>query len=241
MGRDTQPVLMSLVDDRAVKLRREFADRAFPVVHPNLDEVNFPGGELLHSLASVGDVRDPVGSFGATGLGHGDAAACGAKARGVGDDLLSHLEGHVRVVLAQAHHHADSVVRLALQLLDEHLAIGRHVGVRVNDRRHDRLAAEVHTARTGRNLHLAGSAHERETSPVNDEDGVLDGCAAIADDESGAFEDRHVCGLGCGRRRPQGKEQTKRQKANYQDQSTWAFHESTHLQVPPPETIESPW
>ena len=210
VGRDAQPVLMGLVDDRAVKLRRELADRAVPVVHPNLDEVNLSGGELLHSLASVRDVRDPVGSFRPAGLGHGDAAACGAETRGVGDDFVAHLEGHVRVVLAQAHHHADSVVRLALQLLDEHLAIGRHVGVRVNDRRHDRLAAQVHTARAGRNLHLAGSAHLRETGPVNDEGGVLDGRAAIADDESGAFEDRHVCGLGCDRRRPRREEQAKR-------------------------------
>jgi hypothetical protein len=64
------------------------------------------------------------------------------------------------------------------------------MAMRVDDRRHDGLAGEIDARRAGRKRHLAVSTDCREAAVLDDEGGILDG-AAVANDESRAFEHRH--------------------------------------------------
>ena len=61
VGGDAEPMLMGLIDDRAIELRRQFDIRSVPIVHPDLDEVDVQLGELLHGLSGFLFGVDPVG------------------------------------------------------------------------------------------------------------------------------------------------------------------------------------
>ncbi|PYS28861.1 MAG: hypothetical protein DMG11_11285 [Acidobacteria bacterium] len=184
---------MGLVDDRAVEFRGQLLVHAVPVVHPDLHDVDLSGSKLLHILSGFRNGGHPVGSFRSAGFGHREASPRGAEPRCVWNRLCSYLKSHIARVLAQAHGGAHSVERLALQLVDEHRPVGRQVSVRVDDRGHDRLAAQIHTTRAGRNLHLPGSANLRETCALDNEGGVIDRRAPIADNEPCPFENCHAC------------------------------------------------
>ena len=49
-----QLVLVRFVDHRAVQIRRQLLELAHPVVDPDLDDVDFLGGEFLHGFAGFG-------------------------------------------------------------------------------------------------------------------------------------------------------------------------------------------
>ena len=53
-------VLVRFVDDRGVELGRELLHRAHAIVDPDLDDVDFLRGVLVHRLARLGDRRHPV-------------------------------------------------------------------------------------------------------------------------------------------------------------------------------------
>ena len=102
------------------------------------------------------------------------------------------LERHVRRVLPQALRRADAVIRAPLQVVDQHLARLAEMLVRVDDRRHHGLAGEVHARRARGDAHVGGAADLREAIAADDERGVLDRSASVADDDAGAFEDGHA-------------------------------------------------
>ena len=156
---------------------RQLLELAVPIVHPDLDEVDLPRGQLLDGLSGLRFARNPVRGLRPPRLRRRDPASRGAQSRGVGDGLLPHLERHIAGILAEAHDRADPVVRLPLQLIDERLARHRHVRMRVDDRRHDGLAGQIDASRAGRNLQLSSSADLGEPIVLNDERGILDGRA----------------------------------------------------------------
>ncbi len=112
-------------------------------------------------------VRDPVRSLGAPLLRHRDPAPGGAKPRGTGDRLFTHLERHITRVLAHAHDRADSPVRFALQEVDEPVSHDGDMRVSVDNRRHDGLAGQVHASRARGNLHLTGSCRPGVKRPLS--------------------------------------------------------------------------
>ena len=183
----------------AVEIGAELLVLAVAIVHPDLDEVHLPRGQFLHCLPGFGFVRDPVRGFGAPRLRHRDSAARRAKQRPPGNDFVSHLECDIACVLAQAGHGADAVERLLLQPLDERLAGRRHVRMRVDDRRHHRLAGQVHACRARRHLHLAAPANLHKATIVDDEYRILNRRGSIADDDARPLEH----GDGWSRRAPE--------------------------------------
>ena len=83
---DLQPVLVALVDDRPEEIRRQPGRAAVAIVHPDLDQVHLPGGELLHRLPRLvfgrHFVRDPgVGGAARSRIRRADAAAGDAQTR----------------------------------------------------------------------------------------------------------------------------------------------------------------
>ena len=197
VGRDAELVLVGLVDDRAIQGRSQLLELAVPVVHPDLDEIDLPRGQLLYGLSGLRFAGNPIRGLRPPRLRHRDPASRGAKSRGAGDGLLPHLERHIARILAEAHDRADPVVRLPLQLIDERLARHRHVRMRVDDRRHDGLAGQIHASRTRRHLQLPSRADLGEPVVLDDERGILDGRAAVPDDEPRPFEHRHAGRLRC--------------------------------------------
>ncbi len=200
MRGDPQPVPMGLVDDRRVHPGRHLLVAAAAIVDPDLDQVDLEGRQLPHGGAPFLRARDPVRQRRAARLRPGDAPPGRAKARRAGNGLRAHVEGRAGGVPAEAHRHAHAVVRLAPQVLDERLALAAQVHVRVDERRDDRAAAQVDARRAGRDLHLARAAHGLEARAADDEGGVGDGLAAVADDQPRPFVHRHI-GLGGRRRR----------------------------------------
>ena len=79
-----------------------------------------------------------------------------------------------------------------LELVDPGLSLRRQVDVCVNERRHDGLAAQVDAGRAIRDLYVRPRTDLSEASVLDDEHRVLDGRAAVSDDQAGPLEDRRV-------------------------------------------------
>ena len=188
MRGDAEALLVRLVDDRSVEVRRELLELAVAGVDPDLDDVDLLVGEVLNRLAAVRLARDPVRRRDASRLGHGDAASGAEVTRRARNDLAADIEQLVRVE-THAQHRADAVIAAHLQVADQPVADRAEMHMRVDDRRHDGLAGEVHARGAGRHGHaLAGLD---DLVAVDDERRVLDD-VAVTDNEPHAFERRDV-------------------------------------------------
>ena len=135
--------------------------------------------------------RDPVRNLRAARLRRRDAAPRRAIDGGAGERFVPHVERRAIGIRAEAHRRADAEVGAALQVRDERRTLDAHVNVRVDDRRHDRLAGEAHARRAGRDGHVGGSAYGDEAIIAHEQRRVLDRPRAVADDDASAFERRH--------------------------------------------------
>ena len=165
---------MRLFGDGAIKRRRERLLRSSSIIHPHLDEFGFHLHVVVNGFAGLFDSADQIGNINSGGIalwsrtGPSDAGAGGAKQRGVGEDLFSHLQRnfapvcpsavHVGTVLevAYANRRADSVVSEPLEMIDQiltrveslghrpfHHVLESDVAMQINQRRHDSFAREV--------------------------------------------------------------------------------------------------
>ena len=125
--------------------------------------------------------------------------------------------GHVAPILAaavkigaadeigDAHYRADSVIGEALQMIDQVLAregrlrhgvvgyvLKSEMTVEIDQCGHHGFAREVDVSGAGGDLQLASGADTGEVIVLDDEDGVLDGRAAVAGDEARSFVDGHA-------------------------------------------------
>src|SRR5437763_15130046 len=80
-----------------------------------------------------------------------------------------------------------------LQLIDESISSDSQMLVRVNNRRHDRLAGQIDMSGAGRNIDLSFSSDGSEPPVCDDKGGVGDRSIAAAGDEPRTFEYRHGC------------------------------------------------
>jgi len=90
------------------------------------------------------------------------------------------------------------------------------VVVAVDERRHHRLAGQIHARGALGRLALALLAHPCERLALDEECGVLDRRAAVADDEARAFEPecaRSALGL-CVERQGSGCDHTEQQRSS---------------------------
>ena len=149
--------------------------------------------------------------------GPGDPRARRAKQRRIGNDLFPHLQRHVSPIrpaamhigtvfqIADADGPADTVVGEALQVVDQILAreeflghgsfrdvLEPEVAVKIDDRRHDRLARQIDVHGPGWNPQLTSPPDTSEQVVLHKERGVFDGRAAVAGNETRSFEYRHA-------------------------------------------------
>jgi hypothetical protein len=173
----TKPVCVGLVDDGPVQGRRQLRDRAVAVVHPDLDDVDLPAGELAHRIARLHFARHAIRSIppvfrARAGIRQRDASAGGAEERRSIGRRRSQLVRQVAAIDAHAQGSRDSVVRVPAQMVDECSAgvvrrRGGHrrdvgvakVAVGVDERRDDGLAGEIDPPCPLRGLHVALAAY----------------------------------------------------------------------------------
>jgi hypothetical protein len=77
--------------------------------------------------------------------------------------------------------------------------------VGVDQHRHHGLAGEAHARRARRLVHIGAAASRDDPCAVDEERGVFDRSAAVADDQAGALERGHA-GLGAHGRSEDGKD-----------------------------------
>ena len=87
----------------AVEIGRQLLVLAVAVVDPDLDEVDFPRGQLLHRLPRLGLGGHPVRRFGAPGSGIVIPRPAVRESRRVGNGLVPHLEATSPVSWPEAH------------------------------------------------------------------------------------------------------------------------------------------
>ena len=155
-------LLVRFIDHRAVERRRQLRELAVAIVDPDLDDVDLLRGVLLDGLAAFLRRRDPVGHFGAALLRRGDAAAGGEDARQARRGLAALRERRVGAVESHAERGADAEVGAPPQVVLELRRRRAGVHVRVDDRRHHRLAGEADARRAGRRLDARGRADLRD-------------------------------------------------------------------------------
>lgn len=109
----------------------------------------------------------------------------------------------LRRVLAETHRRTDTEVGAPAQVVDDRFARLAQMVVRIDDRRHHRLAGQVDTCGAGRCLHVRRTADLGKARTGHHERRVLDRRAPVADDDSRVFEDRHAA---CGRLAANGRE-----------------------------------
>ena len=204
MCSDPDILLVCLLDDGAVELRRQLGHRVVAVIDPDLDDVRPPLCVLLHRLARFGDGADPVGALLAPLLYAGDTTA-GCQEPGSSGHVpgfIPDLEHDVGRVRAHTHPGANTPIGAASQVTNHLFARRRRVDMSVENHRHDGLASEVHPLGPRGHLHLGTNSLDRRA--VDDDGSVLDRRAAVADDDPRPFErgDRR---LGSGWNRQSGK------------------------------------
>ena len=196
-----QVLLVRLVDDRAVQRRIQLLHRAVPIVDPDLDEV----GVLHRELANVAPrllfgrhaVRRVSHRRVRAGVGRRETAPGGAHAR-TRMRLVAQPQREIAAIGPRARDRSDTVVREAIQLVEDGLArevLGEErralaiakMRVHVDQRRHDGLSCQVDAIHTGRNLRGALPAGAREPAVLDHERGAFDDVAG-AGDQAGAFE-----------------------------------------------------
>ena len=190
VGRDREAVLVGFVDDGRVERRAELLVLAVAVVHPDLDDVDLQGRLIPHRLARLLLRRHPVRHVGPARLRARDAAAGGTEAGAVWHGGAAHLKRQVALVGAEAEHGTDSPVGPPLEIGDQAVTVGARVGVRVDDRRDDRLACERHHGGALRRLHVPRPSHSYDAAVLHEQRRILQWRPVLTRNDSGAGEDR---------------------------------------------------
>ena len=187
MGADPQSVLVRLVDDGAINLRRQLLVLAVPGVDPDLDDVDLPLRELLHRLAAFRVGRDPVRHRYAPRLRHRDPAPGAEEAGGAGNGLAAHVEQLVLSVpmlstaltpkYARRFKSRVTSSRVGLRWTCVSMSIGITV-----------LPARLTRAAPAGTRTSAAAAGLDDPRAVHDQRRVLDRRASVAHDEPRAFE-----------------------------------------------------
>ena len=118
-----------------------------------------------------------------------------------GDGDGAQLIGHLTAIEAKAQRRGDAVIRVTPELIDQVVArvarrrrdASAHVGVpemtvRVDERRHDGLAAHIDNRRARRCFDGAAWPDSRDSPIVHDERAVLDRRLAFSGQHTSAFE-----------------------------------------------------
>ena len=219
MGDGTQPQFLGFVGGGGEHFGREFCRPAATIIDPYFDEIRFADGEFAHVFAGVLSAPYRIGhvvarTIGGTGARISEPEADGENACRVGNSFPAQPECEIAHVGAGREHGDDTVIGIALQVID---VIGaceirfRHgagdgieeawMAVRIDDARHHSLAGEVDARGAGRHRHLAAAADLRDPRTLDDEDGIFDWRAAVAGDEPRAFIGRDGLGLALSRNR----------------------------------------
>jgi len=186
VGGDANAGLVRLVDDGGILFRGDLLDLAFPVVHPDFDDLNVERGIIPDSLAVffLGlDLERRTHRLFA-----GDAASGTEESRGSGDHFVAHRH-KFEIVRPHAHGGADAPVAPLLQVADQLFAVRAQMHVRIDDRRHDGLSGDVHPRGSRGNRYALPDLDDLVA--VDDERAVLDD-AAVPQDKSCAFKRRDV-------------------------------------------------
>ncbi len=208
---DAHRVLVRFVDDRLIHVDLQLRHRVQPVVHPDLDHLDVPGLQFTHQRPALGfglrAVRNPKPIVGHRSRHRRcrNPPAHREKPRGVWNDVVSQLVGHVGVHVPPVEAHAqrgrNAVVRVALQVIDHALArvtlFGGDVGflirptemvMGIDERGDDRLAGQIDTRGTGGQWNLALPADSGECGSFDEKRGAVYRSAAITRDEPRSFE-----------------------------------------------------
>ena len=187
VGDRAQTELACLVGRRRKHFRRELRARAVAGIDPDFHEIGFVRGQFLHGLARLRRARHRKRDIIARGVGRpgsriGEAAADGEDARSVRNRLRAQAERQVAHVGAGAQHRGNTVISVALDMID--VVLAREVGfrhfaadgveeagmaVRVDDRRHHGLAGQINACGAGRDRQLPLPANRREAVVFDDE------------------------------------------------------------------------
>src|SRR5213593_3818848 len=103
-----------------------------PVVHPELEDVDFLCGHFIDGLPYLGLVGDPERSLRAPGFRPRNTASRSAVSRGIGNRFRPHLVNLIAGILTEAHGSADTVVGKMLQLIHESVSSHSQVLVGVD-------------------------------------------------------------------------------------------------------------
>ena len=106
---DAKVVLVRLIDDRAVQVRRQLSEFAVPCINPDFDDIDLLLREFLNGLAAFRLGGDPMRRGDAAGLRQGDAASRAEEASGVRHGMAAEIENIVGVK-AHAQRRADAVI-----------------------------------------------------------------------------------------------------------------------------------
>ena len=214
VDRHPKPVLVRLVDDRAVQIRRELLDGTAAVVDPGLDDPHAPGDELLHGgpgALGCGDrERRLPHVVGADLRQRRQPSPGGEESSRVGmlsgEDLVAQLKRQLAEVAAHRLAGRNAEIREPAHVVEDVLArvVGgaarqvlhvADVRVPIDERGDHRLAGQVDAGRTRGRRHLATPPDAREPASLDEKGRVLDRARAVAGDQACAFVQRDCCGL----------------------------------------------
>ncbi len=183
--------LVGVGDDIPAKIQRDLLLFAQVIVHPDLDHIHPPVGELIDVLLDFGRVghlkRYAFHAWDGGGIAaHAGEAAAGGEDPGIGGTpgalLLPDLEDQ-GLIRAHADHGGDAVggvqleillyalARVKLGVLHEAHGISQ-VSMEIDDAGHHVLAGEVHGLGAGGRLQFCGRAHPLDAAILNDDGGV---------------------------------------------------------------------
>ena len=208
MGEHLLTVGVCFVDDGPVHVRLELRYGAFPIVNPDLDELHASRVQRLNVFPALlfgrRAVRNPQAGLGRRARHRRcrDSLSHGEEARRIRDHLVAQPIGDFRIGLeSHAQSGAHAVVRAPLELIDEvltrivRLAVAAIpdvdqsvMVVTVDQGRHHRLAGQVHAHGALGWLTLTLPADPRDGVALDEERGVLDRSAPVADDEPRTLE-----------------------------------------------------
>ena len=203
MREDAHVVFVGLVDDGAIKIRREFLYRAAAVVDPDLDHVGLLARELLHVGARFGFCRDSIGGIAhgpaGTGVGHAEAASRRQISR-ARPALIAHPIRKVAPRGSGFHHRHHAVIGEAVENVGQvfpRVIVGAeiepapvaHMNMGIDKGWHYRFAGKVYARGAGGKGNRTFSSDLSDSSVLHDEGGNVD-YAAVAGNQSRTFVKR---------------------------------------------------
>ena len=203
---DAHAVLVRLVQDRAIQVGRQRLDGPASRVDPHLDQRDAALRQFLHvgacPLHRRHDIRGVAHVVRADLLERRQAAPRRQESRGVrilpGAQFFPELKGQLSEIASHRLAGRDAEVGEAVHVVEDVLArvVLRPAGqvlhvadvrMRIDQRRDDRLARQVHARSASRRLQLPLAADSREPAVLDQERRALDGGAAVAGDETGTL------------------------------------------------------